>query len=210
VFARFPQLSNRAVSRLTGTSPKTVGRVRERIATVQRVQASGRRARGGRQTVQYYDEQLPDESAALHRAYHHGQSLYVGTPCLFLRRLAAHGRRPWWPKVAHVSITHSASRHDAFEAESLAILTEQPKYNVGKPGKVTASLLTRPRVPPQQRRLPSVRLLPAGTFVPHAQHPPLDRQGAGLIRARRTGLAVADEAVGLALQIRQPGIGFFF
>ena len=143
-FRRFPGLSDRAVARLTNASPETVARVRaiHGIVTGRRVEASGRPARGRQQTLRY-DEDKSDDSAALYRAFRHQQLLYVGVSWTFLRRLATHGRRPWWPEITNVTVTHCAHTLDAREAERIAIEQEQPKYNTV--GKARAKSATAPR-----------------------------------------------------------------
>lgn len=158
---RFPNLSDRAVAKLTGTSPATVGKVRaiNGLPTDNRTEMSGRRARGREPIVQYCEEELPNGIAAVYRAYSDSELLYVGSSATFIQRLATHGRRPWWPEVTRIAITHFTSRPDAENAVRTAINTEQPKYNINGRRRLLLKPHARNRTTVQSPKRPSKPLL---------------------------------------------------
>lgn len=59
--------------------------------------------------------------------------LYVGIATVPLERLASHQReRPWWPMVRRIDLTVYPTRREAFDAESEAIRTERPLFNIAQ------------------------------------------------------------------------------
>ena len=127
-----PSLSSRAIARLTGTGISTVGKIRTLIGEnhEQRFEASGRRARGQKSKLSYYEEKLPDGSGVVYRCYDKtGQLLYVGASITFMQRLATHSKSPWFHEIDQITLTHFSDKNIAFYAERLAIQQEKPKYN---------------------------------------------------------------------------------
>lgn len=60
-----------------------------------------------------------------------GDLLYVGISANAAKRMAEHRKdKPWWHEVKRVDIERYPSRHEAADAERLAIRTEHPKYNI--------------------------------------------------------------------------------
>ena len=64
-----------------------------------------------------------------------GDLLYVGCTAHGAARLAGHGDKSWWPKVAQATFEHFATRDEAAQAEALAIKEETPRFN-RRPGVV--------------------------------------------------------------------------
>lgn len=59
--------------------------------------------------------------------------LYVGITIDIGARFKKHqAEKPWWIEVEHIGIEQHATRREALDAESRAILTEQPLYNVAQ------------------------------------------------------------------------------
>ena len=62
-----------------------------------------------------------------------GGLLYVGIAGNPGRRFQEHaGTKPWWVQVSWVSVEHYETRTEAEAAETAAIQTERPKYNVAR------------------------------------------------------------------------------
>lgn len=60
-----------------------------------------------------------------------GDLLYVGITCRGLERFSDHAtEQGWWPEVAATTTAHFPNRADAAAAETEAIRTESPRYNV--------------------------------------------------------------------------------
>ena len=73
-----------------------------------------------------------------------GGLLYVGIAGNPGRRFQEHaGTKPWWGQVSWVSVEHYETRTEAEAAETEAIQTERPKYNVAQ---VTEPLSGLPRI----------------------------------------------------------------
>jgi predicted GIY-YIG superfamily endonuclease len=72
------------------------------------------------------------ERTALYRLYDaDDRLLYVGVTRDVDRRLAAHRNdKPWWPQVARRSVEWFDERGDAAKAETQAIRSETPAYNI--------------------------------------------------------------------------------
>ena len=65
-----------------------------------------------------------------------GELLYVGIAKSFYTRWMQHaGSKPWWPEVQRMTIDWHPTRMEAEDAESAAILAEQPKYNAQQKDK---------------------------------------------------------------------------
>lgn len=59
--------------------------------------------------------------------------LYVGITIDIGARFKKHqAEKSWWAEVEHIGIEHYDTRREALDAESRAILTEQPLYNVAQ------------------------------------------------------------------------------
>lgn len=73
---------------------------------------------------------------ALYRVHdHQGRLLYVGISDAPLSRMAGHDRSSGWSrKAATIGIEWHSSRDDARDAESAAILAEDPIHNMSRPG----------------------------------------------------------------------------
>jgi predicted HTH domain antitoxin len=62
-----------------------------------------------------------------------GELLYVGISLNALNRLSQHREvSAWFSDIVKVTIQSLPNRHEALEAETKAILEEQPKYNIQK------------------------------------------------------------------------------
>jgi predicted GIY-YIG superfamily endonuclease len=73
-----------------------------------------------------------------------GGLLYVGIAGNPGRRFQEHaGTKPWWEQVSWVHVEHYPTRTEAEAAETKAIKTERPKYNVAQ---VTEPLSGLPRI----------------------------------------------------------------
>ena len=128
-----PNLSNRAIAQMTGTSLGMVSKVRVLIGkgADPRFEASGRRARGQPPRLDYYVEHLPDGHGILYRCYNSEEQLiYVSTSFSFIRRLATQHLHPWFTEIAEIVFVHFPDADSALEAERIAIRNEQPKYNI--------------------------------------------------------------------------------
>lgn len=67
----------------------------------------------------------------LYRAFDGDELLYVGIAYSVGRRLAQHQESaPWWHRLTRVEVQTYESRGAALAAETLAIRTEYPKYNI--------------------------------------------------------------------------------
>lgn len=67
-----------------------------------------------------------------------GDLLYVGCTTDMVRRVVHHrmpSGSPWWPLVASYTMTEYPTHEEAFSAETVAIRTEAPRFNVGKGGR---------------------------------------------------------------------------
>lgn len=59
-----------------------------------------------------------------------GALVYIGCTQRFLKRKKAHEKNtPWWPEVADVQVQRYPTVFEAFAAEHLAILAENPRHN---------------------------------------------------------------------------------
>lgn len=82
------------------------------------------------------------EETALYRWFDRDQRLlYVGISNHILRRTTQHGdSKEWWRRVASCSVTWLPTRQMALDAESRAIVEEDPVYNIAGAGKRKAWL----------------------------------------------------------------------
>lgn len=61
------------------------------------------------------------------------QLLYIGITVDIKTRLNHHRKKPWWQEVARIDVDDAyLDRASALEAETLAIGTENPTWNVRK------------------------------------------------------------------------------
>lgn len=97
-------------------------------------------------TREHYAQQRETESAAqkqsadnafadrlniLYRFYNHkGDLLYVGITADPSTRWPQHRRRQWWTQVATITVGHHPTRGALVAAETAAIASEQPAYNI--------------------------------------------------------------------------------
>lgn len=73
-------------------------------------------------------------STTLYRMYDHTDTLlYVGITTNVERRIDKHRKRSFWDSVERVELQHFDARLDALDAETLAIATEQPVFNLSRP-----------------------------------------------------------------------------
>jgi hypothetical protein len=88
-----------------------------------------------------------------------GQLLYVGISARGPKRWSEHGRdRPWWHEVRSSTIEHFANRNDALQAESEAIKSERPLYNVQGAAKAKARTAKARQSPfPAEWKVPTDR-----------------------------------------------------
>lgn len=72
--------------------------------------------------------------AILYRMYDQADELlYVGITTNIERRIDKHRRRSFWDSVDRIELEHFATRLDATDAETLAIATERPVFNLSRP-----------------------------------------------------------------------------
>ena len=88
-----------------------------------------------------------------------GQLLYVGISARGPKRWSEHGRdRPWWHEVSTSTIQHFADNDEARKAESEAIRTERPLYNVQGSAKAKSKTGTARQSPfPNEWKVPTDR-----------------------------------------------------
>ena len=89
-------------------------------------------------------------SQALYRFFDaDGHLLYVGISLNPGERWKQHrADKPWWLEVASITIDHLPDRDAALQAETAAIKSERPRYNIAQNGSVegaerAAQMLTR-------------------------------------------------------------------
>jgi excinuclease UvrABC nuclease subunit len=73
----------------------------------------------------------------------HGKLLYVGIAGNPGRRFEQHAdTKAWWPEVARVDLEHFDTRDEALIAETIAIVNEEPAYNIrhGNPEACTVKV----------------------------------------------------------------------
>jgi excinuclease UvrABC nuclease subunit len=79
-----------------------------------------------------------------------GTLLYVGIAKDHARRQYSHSRESaWWPRISRVETTIYPDRKTAFDAETVAIRTEHPEFNLKK------RIVDRPKVKTTLIRIPS-------------------------------------------------------
>lgn len=82
-----------------------------------------------------HTDKSTDNFTQLYR--HYGASrklLYVGISLSTVLRLGQHRKRSgWYRKIVTIDIENYPTREDALKAESLAIHTENPRYNTNRP-----------------------------------------------------------------------------
>lgn len=78
------------------------------------------------------DEQKRTDNQTLYRLWDvNDRLLYVGITCQPSRRMRTHaGQKDWWRHVTRITIQHFSDRQELVEAETEAIATENPKYNI--------------------------------------------------------------------------------
>lgn len=80
------------------------------------------------------------EPHALYRFYGDEGLLYVGISSNVGTRWKGHTReKPWWAEVTHATIEHYEDRDSALVAETVAIKSERPKYNVAQASRTLVS-----------------------------------------------------------------------
>jgi excisionase family DNA binding protein len=73
----------------------------------------------------------PDGNHSLYRFFDaDGRLLYVGITKTLAVRWRNHSEKHWWPSVATATITYFSNRVSAEVAETEAIITEKPLWNV--------------------------------------------------------------------------------
>lgn len=71
-----------------------------------------------------------------------GALLYVGISLSAVARTKQHSKvAEWYNQIKHVTIETFPSRRTAQNAETIAILVENPIHNIKRPGKVSLDLL---------------------------------------------------------------------
>jgi hypothetical protein len=98
-----------------------------------------------------------DVPTALYRLFGDEDALlYIGVARIFGRRWHQHAQaQPWWPEVKRQTVDWYPSREEALRAETAAIRTEFPRYNVVHNG------------PRPEQAAPHVVLAPPLPAVPH-------------------------------------------
>jgi hypothetical protein len=82
-----------------------------------------------------------------------GRLLYVGMSAHPLLRAVHHqSSKTWWKNVDRIEVEHFASRGEALTAEDLAILNENPEYNVLRRQASRIATLAEQRARDDQRR----------------------------------------------------------
>lgn len=77
--------------------------------------------------------------------------LYIGISLRLAGRIGQHRHaKEWWAEVARISVEHFATRREAAAAESAAITTERPAYNISgtvsrKPIHASPRQVSRPQ-----------------------------------------------------------------
>lgn len=70
----------------------------------------------------------------LYRMYDRDDTLlYVGVSLNVTARLTKHSSRSFWDSVERIELRHFDERQDALDAETLAIATEHPVFNLSRP-----------------------------------------------------------------------------
>lgn len=89
---------------------------------------------------------LSQKPHALYRFFDRTDAvLYIGITLDFPVRMTSHRReKPWWTLVEHITIEHFDTREEALAAETEAIRTEKPLYNVTHNELVLAPHLSTP------------------------------------------------------------------
>ncbi|GAA4987280.1 GIY-YIG nuclease family protein [Actinopolymorpha pittospori] len=110
---------------------------------------------------------MTGEPNALYRFFDEdGALLYVGITASLPRRLGEHAaEKPWWTSLRRITVDHYDSRAAAIAAETEAIRTERPAWNIreAEPRATTATPLRRQvRVGPARSLAPSDDLSAAG------------------------------------------------
>ncbi|MBV8664654.1 MAG: helix-turn-helix domain-containing protein [Hyphomicrobiales bacterium] len=84
------------------------------------------------ETAKLLNKAISDSPTQLYRHFDaEGRLLYVGISLAALTRLAQHKERShWFAAIATVTIETFATREDAIQAETLAIQTEAPRFNI--------------------------------------------------------------------------------
>lgn len=91
---------------------------------------------------------------AVYRAYDRaGKLLYVGCSIHPYTRMEQHRGTVWFPRLARFTVHTYKNRWIALEVEALAILTEEPEYNV-----------TRHRLPSRREIIETRRALDVDDF----------------------------------------------
>lgn len=75
---------------------------------------------------------MGDQPQVLYRMFDEaGALLYVGVSMNVAQRFAAHRAvKDWWGDIRQITLEHHAARNDVLQAETLAIRTELPRYNL--------------------------------------------------------------------------------
>lgn len=70
----------------------------------------------------------------LYRFWHYRELLYVGKTTNPPARLKQHKQaKDWWREVTHITMQHFPNEAALHKAECIAILAEEPLYNIEKP-----------------------------------------------------------------------------
>lgn len=80
-----------------------------------------------------------EDPTALYRLYDKaGVLLYIGITTALKKRMAKHADdQPWWHMVSRKTVVWHDARQEASRAETEAINTENPKYNIQKRSVIT-------------------------------------------------------------------------
>lgn len=70
-----------------------------------------------------------------------GTLLYVGVTKNLNSRFSVHQNKPWWPQASHSTVDAHGNRALALAAEAMAILEENPLYNIQRPTPARAAKL---------------------------------------------------------------------
>ena len=74
-----------------------------------------------------------DRETCVYRAWIGRELAYIGITCNPLGRFSKHHcQKEWWKLVDRIDIEWFSSRHEALRAESEAIASEMPRYNIAR------------------------------------------------------------------------------
>jgi len=157
---------------------------------------------------------VPDITRNLERAHtlyrffgHDGRLLYVGITADPGVRWKAHAKdKPWWAEVANVTVEPYDSREAVLAAETAAIASEGPLYNVMHNKSEDAAMLRAAR---RSQPLPPLGVEANDLLADARKHAERSRdelaaRDAAMLRARDAGATLVQ--IGEAVGMSHPGV----